>query len=115
MRTCRDCGLEKPDDSFYQDKGRKRNSFASYCKPCHGKRASMYGAKRRYGLTAVEYRALKEAGCAVCGSHERPCIDHDHKTGRVRAILCHNCNLALGHTKDDPDRLRALAEYLESF
>ena len=57
--------------------------------------------------------------CAVCRSPDSGrktghwCTDHDHKTGRVRGILCTGCNTAIGHAKDDPLRLRLLAEYLE--
>jgi hypothetical protein len=40
-------------------------------------------------------------------------VDHDHKTGKVRGILCHKCNIALGLIGDDPARARALANYLE--
>ncbi len=39
--------------------------------------------------------------------------DHDHKTGKVRGILCHHCNLALGNVKDSPERLRGLIAYLQ--
>jgi len=40
-------------------------------------------------------------------------IDHCHDSGRVRGILCKDCNLVLGWMKDTPARLRALADYLE--
>lgn len=75
---------------------------------------------RRYGLTAEEYRrrvAAQQGRCAVCGCEpgdgKRLHVDHDHESGVIRDLLCGPCNHALGHAKDDPARLRALADYLE--
>ena len=42
-------------------------------------------------------------------------IDHDHVTGTLRRLLCSNCNLAIGNAKDDPDLLRRMADYVESY
>jgi predicted nucleic acid-binding Zn ribbon protein len=76
-----------------------------------------------YGITAEEYDALlaaQEGRCAICGSPDwpgkgnRPHIDHDHETGRIRGLLCNNCNTGLGQFKDDPQRLRAAIRYLEA-
>jgi hypothetical protein len=78
--------------------------------------------KRHYGLTPEQHRDLFIAQgyrCAVCKTADPGrktghwCTDHDHTTGIVRGILCNGCNAALGHVKDDPKRLRALADYLE--
>lgn len=98
----------------------------------------MQGIKRRrdsgvarsrkyvYGITDLEYRALLEkqhGKCAVCGNGETQMgnggkvrnlgVDHCHDTGKIRGLLCHNCNVAIGHAQDDPALLRRMAAYLE--
>ncbi len=74
-----------------------------------------YHLKRRYGITAAEADAmLAEQGglCAICVRSPAEHVDHDHATGRVRALLCFNCNGGLGQFKDDADVLRAAADYV---
>lgn len=75
-------------------------------------------AARRVGISPETYRMIAEiqkGECAVCfASHPKLFLDHDHETGNVRGLLCPKCNIALGQADDDPDRLRALAEYVES-
>lgn len=82
----------------------------------------LYGQVRRHGLTVEEFRAMlaRQANlCAVCGGPWRGWngraahIDHDHKTGRVRGLLCSPCNTAIGRFGDDPALLRRAADYLE--
>lgn len=71
--------------------------------------------RKRYGLTLDEYEKLSASGCAICGvsaGSRRLCVDHDHKTGKIRGILCGNCNSGLGRFKDDPELLRKAAQYL---
>ncbi len=71
-------------------------------------------ARRKYGLTLEEYEAILAKGCAICRTHEgRLCMDHDHANGKVRAALCKDCNVGLGSLGDDPERLRAAADYIE--
>lgn len=73
---------------------------------------------RRYGLSFDDYSALliSQSGlCAACGLANPDLeVDHCHVRGfrHVRGLLCHNCNSALGHAKDDVERLRALIGYL---
>lgn len=79
---------------------------------------------RRYGITAEAHDEMlvRQKGlCAICGDPpsggvravSRLHIDHDHKTKRVRELLCNNCNNGLGRFRDDPGLLRAAAEYIE--
>jgi hypothetical protein len=58
----------------------------------------------RYGMTPQEYaeRLTGQRGlCALCGNEmRRPCVDHNHRTGKVRAIVCHPCNIKLPVVED---------------
>lgn len=51
--------------------------------------------------------------CAICRKRRTLVVDHDHVTRRVRGLLCLNCNVMLGHAKDDPKILTAGAAYLK--
>lgn len=78
---------------------------------------------RIYGLTSDALDGMKASQggvCAICKkttNWERKkgelVIDHDHKSGKVRGLLCHPCNTAIGMMADSPARLRAAAEYVE--
>jgi hypothetical protein len=72
-----------------------------------------YRAKT-YGLTEAEAVELLALGCGACSSFENLCIDHDHKTGRVRGCLCGKCNSAYGLLGDSPEGVRGLLAYAEN-
>jgi len=66
-------------------------------------------------MTAAEadYLLAQQNGlCAICNTAPAKHVDHDHATGKVRALLCFNCNGGLGQFKDDPAVLRAAADYV---
>lgn len=74
---------------------------------------------RQYGITEHDWYIMldqQKGVCAICGGPpregQRLCIDHCHTTGRVRGLLCHRCNLAIGMLDDTPGRLDKAAEYL---
>lgn len=74
--------------------------------------------KLNYGLTKDKYLELIELQnnrCKICNikldGGLKTHVDHCHKTGKIRGILCNHCNLGIGHLKDDPKLLRAAALY----
>lgn len=79
----------------------------------------MYNRKAAYGITQADYDAMVVAQggrCKICKGTPRGkpflLVDHDHDTGAIRGLLCQPCNVGIGHLGDDPQRLRAAAEYL---
>jgi hypothetical protein len=80
--------------------------------------------KLKYGLTVEAYNSMvvaQENKCSICkrtpdeakSKNKRLSIDHCHKTGLVRALLCQACNSSVGLLGDDPSRVLAVYEYLK--
>jgi hypothetical protein len=81
--------------------------------------------QRNYGISREEWLAMYEAQNRVCyicqtegfvmreGHQAKLMVDHCHETGKVRGLLCHNCNRALGLLKDDIECLKRALIYLE--
>ena len=130
LKHCSRCGEDKALDAFYPRGGGRGGSYHR-CKEVSLER--YYAAieadpdfvrrrtlKRRYGISLEQYDEMLAAqgGTCVCGRTPESCphgvlhVDHDHKTNRVRGLLCPSCNRVLGLVQDRPDLLRALAEYL---
>lgn len=79
-----------------------------------------YHRERRYGLTQEAFLVMRDAQggrCAICNRHPKSNkayhVDHCHKTGKVRGLLCAGCNRSLA-ALDNPDWLAAAQEYLAS-
>ncbi len=69
----------------------------------------------KYGLTLEDFYAIlddQDDECAVCGATCPHHVDHCHRTGKIRGILCRACNTGLGHFKDNPWILDSAARYL---
>lgn len=137
MKQCTKCKKHKPLGGFDKHK-RSKDGFQWWCKDCakeykrHWEKTTPKGiatAKRkqhpnaiRRGANMAKYNALLSAQkgrCAICNRHisnfkRQFAVDHCHKTGKVRSLLCANCNLALGHVGDSIVRLKTMIKYLES-
>lgn len=112
IKNCKTCN--KPFE--------KTGANQKYCSPaCKDPR--QYYLKHKYDLTLLQFHKLKEefgTTCMICGTQtventrgrNNMCIDHDHDTGKVRGILCHHCNCAIGMFKDDTDAMQKAIAYL---
>ena len=98
----------------------------SYSKEDRSAYAREHNLQRKFRITGEDYAALLIAqggGCAICGGKETHTyasgkikdlsVDHDHKTGDIRGLLCFNCNQGLGRFQDSLKVIRAAAAYLE--
>ena len=110
VRRCHKCNVALPDA--------ERKPGVAVCdhRQAHEQRRRL----RRYGITQNDYdRKFQEQDdrCAACRT-DAPgtkgwCIDHCHKTGRFRSILCMRCNTVIGLVDEDPAILRALTQFAE--
>ena len=133
-RKCRKCGKEKPLFDF--DTYIHHNGFEytrHQCRECRRKYKHQNPEKvrnnhyqRTYGITLIEYELMLKSQngvCKICGQFETAkgnsgkilplSIDHEHKTGKIRGLLCAKCNKALGLLNSDIEVSKAITKYLE--
>ena len=128
-KQCSVCKETKAWTEFYPRKNRP-NGLTAWCKVCLKEHADRYKEEakktRRYrdfGINRNEYDKLyseQDGLCAICKRPESDiqqnslCVDHDHDTGRIRGLLCHDCNVGLGRFKDNTESLKMAIEYLNN-
>ena len=112
MKKCPSCGELKMRYDF------KGQGFCPPCKKAYNKR---YRLMREWGLSWDQYLEMSKDGCQICGCSESEAgergfaVDHCHDTGRIRGVLCQNCNRGIGLLGDDPVRLEKAVRYLHKF
>ena len=134
-KQCTRCRIWQSLSNFSRDR-HAGDGHITRCKTCNAEIqrktrnpqwSRKYTLRSLYNITPQQYdRMLAEQGgvCAVCKKPETHrdthsdmarllSVDHDHQTGDARALLCSSCNLALGRMNEDPQLIRALAEYAE--
>lgn len=118
LLKCTKCGEEKENNTiFFPPHNKKKNGLDSWCRSCRSSyRNSINRGKFRNVISDKDLIKLKthQKLCAICGSEEKLVVDHDHKTGKVRAMLCNHCNRGLGHFRDNPATLQNAIEYLHN-
>jgi hypothetical protein len=132
LKKCATCGEVKAPENFYPCKGRK-DSLQTSCKDCGRKHSRRWQAdnrtpastknsmlKSKYNLTLDDYHNLldQQGGkCACCGTTDPRGkgtfhVDHCHETGHIRGLLCHSCNVGIGHLGDNLQGILQAAMYL---
>ena len=120
-RTCVRCREYKLWAEFPKDVTRPTN-HRSVCKKCFASDQRHSLVKGRYGLSRTDYEQMMQSqkhSCKLCNNKFSPvvqaCVDHDHVTGKVRGILCHDCNKGLGYLERFArlDVFRGIKSYLK--
>ena len=134
--SCNKCNKILPVSFFFKESSCSRG-YRYSCKSCESNRLAKYRnnplnkikstESRRRWVRKTKYNfpqelydeRLNEQGgvCAICstdtpGGRGQFHADHDHNTNQPRGVLCHNCNVALGNFKDNPELLQKAIEYL---
>ena len=120
-KECTSCKKILSIHSFYKRTLKTGNiSTQSRCKSCQGKQRVSYWKphevmRRKFKITEEQYQKMMEPDdCPCCGRRmEKKCIDHCHKTEKIRGVICNNCNTALGLIDDNKETLSNLIQYLE--
>lgn len=134
VKICPACNTEKPIEEFYVITAKQ--ICTSWCKPCLSEQSRNYRAAnknsiasnarryhlaKKYGITEEQYDQLLIAqnfSCAVCGKNaeeekKRLVVDHNHKTGEIRGLLCNYCNHRIVGKWTNGNLLRQVADYIE--
>lgn len=125
-KRCPNCSVVKALDDFPNNRA-TRDGKATYCKPCHNQRIKeiaqrLYGGHanflriQRYGIDTEAFQEMiqdQNGKCALCLTKPAKHLDHDHASGKVRAVLCFSCNRGLGKFGDNPLVIRNAIAYLQ--
>ena len=136
---CNKCNEYKPEYEFFKEASSKRG-YRYSCKNCEKPMREIYKSKPENKLKATTTRRswarktkynfpqelydkrLDDQGgvCAICGTDSpggrgQFHADHNHQTNQPRGVLCHNCNVALGNFKDNPELLQKAIVYLSKY
>jgi hypothetical protein len=135
-KSCPSCKTIKSVFEFSPSPS-KKDGKSTYCKLCNNKkqqyrhqnnvngqqeknnkRCRFNSYKRRYGLEDSLINKLltdRSGECEICKNTAELIVDHCHSSNNVRGLICSNCNLMLGHSKDSVDNLLAAIEYLKEY
>lgn len=111
MKECNECKQTLPLDKFHKHKGRK-HGVTEKCKECR----NTLIVEKRHGLEKGQLIKMKkdvDFKCQICYNELQLAVDHCHESGKVRGLLCSNCNNGLGRFKDNLEYLKNAIKYLK--
>lgn len=129
-KICKQCSKEGSLDLFQKDIS-KKDGVRPECKACTAvNRKSRYSAEtnrknnmeKNFGKGVLDtYQRLfeeQDGVCAICkspenGRYKHLSVDHCHETGKIRGLLCNNCNRGIGLLKDSPELLKNAIKYVQ--
>jgi hypothetical protein len=116
-RQCKTCQRKKVDEYNIIN---RENVLAKKRKAYQNNKTPYYEnwLKRSFGISLNEYNSMLDSQggvCAICGTKENRnlAVDHDHNTGKIRGLLCTNCNTAIGSFKDDINIMERAINYMK--
>ena len=131
-RFCQKCGYirrkkylqqytQTSEFKEHSHKYQKEYRDARKHRPERKQKVREFHLKHEYNITLIEYDIMfknQKGCCDICHKHQSEFklplyVDHDHKTDKVRGLLCKNCNMALGFMKDDPDIILEAYNYIK--
>lgn len=122
-KICTKCKIEKSIIDYNKDP-QKSDGLHSQCKNCRKKertnsiirRERDYKLKKRYNLSLNDYEYyyhLQNGRCAICSKEDKLVVDHNHKTGKIRELLCHSCNVLIGFSRENEYILQEAINYIK--
>lgn len=113
---CVECYRAKEIEKYHKLSEEKKKERRKRNKANTFEYRQQYRLKRQYGLTTEEFSGMileQNSLCKICKEHmDTPQVDHCHTTGKVRGLLCRNCNTSLGLLKENPETLRSMIQYI---
>lgn len=122
---CSMCG-EFKDTEFFSRNKKQSTGYNYSCKVCSTENTKKYNLTAKYGITTEDFanKLLDQNGCCACCGFEfqmegpkelRPHVDHNHRNGEVRGLLCSRCNLAAGNLEDSSIKAFQVYTYLKKW
>lgn len=137
MKTCKVCKIKKNEQEFELSYSLKNpTNRRKQCKKCRNKQRNLYESrygdglrernlKKFYNMSREDYllmSSLQDNKCFICEKinnfgpwKDKLVVDHCHKSGKIRKLLCDKCNKGLGQFDDSPELLKKAANYIQLF